>query len=278
MGDPAFVDGIEGGNPAGVVLDSQQYTHEQKLYIAAAVGLSNSADFKLDLYTPTRQIAHCGHATIATFSYLCQLGLIKTAHTSKETIDGRREIFVDRDMAYMEQLPPEYTEIKKGDMSEIADSLGQHDQHNRWNFPPVIVCTGNAFLTTGFDTMEKVEALQPNFSLIENVSKQHNLIGYYVFNGNSSPAGRNASARMLAPRYGINEEAATGMAAGPLACLLHHKLGVQKKTLVVEQGGSMHPPSPSLITIIFQIREEKTSALMVGGNTIVHKRLTITIS
>ena len=51
-------------------------SNEQKILIAQKVGLSETAffskstvtDFKLDFFTPTRQIAHCGHATIAAFS------------------------------------------------------------------------------------------------------------------------------------------------------------------------------------------------------------------
>ena len=76
----AFVEDNKGGNPAGIVLDADALTKEQKLYIASKVGLSETAfvsrsreaDFKLDFFTPNRQIAHCGHATIATFSYLQQ--------------------------------------------------------------------------------------------------------------------------------------------------------------------------------------------------------------
>ena len=115
----AFIDGESGGNPAGVVLNADELSAQQKLNIAAKVGLSEtafvssskSADFKLDFFTPTRQIAHCGHATIATFSYLQQLGKIGKSATSKETIDGNRNIFIDGDMAFMEQLAPSYKKI-----------------------------------------------------------------------------------------------------------------------------------------------------------------------
>ncbi|MFZ6009121.1 MAG: PhzF family phenazine biosynthesis isomerase, partial [Bacteroidota bacterium] len=65
-----------GGNPAGVVLNADNLSPAEKQRVAAATGLSetafvsrsNQADFKLDFFTPVRQIAHCGHATIATFS------------------------------------------------------------------------------------------------------------------------------------------------------------------------------------------------------------------
>ena len=56
----AFVDNEKGGNPAGVVLNADNLSNEQKLKIAANIGLSetafvsksNMADFKLDFFTP----------------------------------------------------------------------------------------------------------------------------------------------------------------------------------------------------------------------------------
>jgi len=94
----AFVDNGRGGNPAGVVLNAERFSQAQKQAIAAKVGLSETAfvspsrtaDFKLEFFTPTRQIPHCGHATIATFSYLVQLGLLDGARSSKEMLDGNR--------------------------------------------------------------------------------------------------------------------------------------------------------------------------------------------
>jgi PhzF family phenazine biosynthesis protein len=90
----AFVDGERGGNPAGVVLQADALSAAQKQAIAAQVGLSEtafvscsqSAAFKLEFFTPTRQIAHCGHATVAAFSLLRQLGLVGEGWSNKETI------------------------------------------------------------------------------------------------------------------------------------------------------------------------------------------------
>lgn len=56
-----------------------------------------------------------------------------------------------------------------------------------------------------------------------------------------------ASARMFAPRYAINEEAATGMAAGPLGCYLFGRRLTTKTQLVINEGDHMPIPSPSLI-------------------------------
>ena len=91
----AFADNGKGGNPAGVVLNADGLSNDNKIEIAKKVGLSETAfvskskteDFKLDFFTPTKQIAHCGHATVATFSYLKQIGALKSDNSSKETIE-----------------------------------------------------------------------------------------------------------------------------------------------------------------------------------------------
>ncbi|NVK17125.1 MAG: PhzF family phenazine biosynthesis protein [Methylocystaceae bacterium] len=56
--------------------------------------------------------------------------------------------------------------------------------------------------------------------MISKVSETYDLIGYYVFVMTEDKTGIDAAARMFAPRYGITEEAVTGMAAGPLACVI----------------------------------------------------------
>lgn len=115
----AFVDGEQGGNPAGVVLQADALDRLQKQAIAAQVGLSETAfvsrsrcaAFKLEFFTPTRQIPHCGHATVATFSLLRQLGQLGEGWTSKETLDGDRAILLQGDMAFMEQREPRYLDL-----------------------------------------------------------------------------------------------------------------------------------------------------------------------
>lgn len=132
----AFIDSGQGGNPAGVVLDAGGFSAETKQRIAARVGLSETAfvspssvaDFKLEFFTPTRQIPHCGHATIATFCYLLQQGKITGPHSSKETIDGVRSIFIKGDMAFMEQTAPTYRTLAETgsglDAVTILSSIG----------------------------------------------------------------------------------------------------------------------------------------------------------
>ena len=280
----AFIDGESGGNPAGVVLDADEFSARQKSKIAAKIGLSEiafvssskSADFKLDFYTPTRQIAHCGHATIATFSYLQQLGRIKKSATSKETIDGNRNIFIDGDMAFMEQLAPSYNEVDQF-MESLISSLGISVRDLLSNYKPFIVNTGNSFLVVPLKNETAVLSAHPDFGAIHKISEEFDLIGYYIFSQHTKIPGRDAGTRMFAPRYGINEESATGMAAGPLACYLYDKMGINKEVYLIEQGHFMKPPSPSVITVKLNFGDGKVTELFAGGKAKVMKSLNISI-
>ena len=280
----AFIDGESGGNPAGVVLDADKLSVSQKLKIATKVGLSEtafvssskSADFKLDFFTPKRQIAHCGHATIATFSYLQQLGRIKKAATSKETIDGNRNIFIDGDMAFMEQMAPSYEEIDRR-MDNLISSLGITAHDLIPNNKPFIVNTGNSFLVVPLKDETTVLSAQPDFEAIHMISEEFDLIGYYIFSQYTKIPRRVAGTRMFAPRYGINEESATGMAAGPLACYLYDKMGINTEVYLIEQGHLMKPPLPSVITVKLNFVNGKIAGLIAGGKAKVIKSLTISI-
>lgn len=281
----AFVDDAVGGNPAGIVLNAQRFTKEQKQRIAASIGLSETAfvspsslaDFKLEFFTPVRQIAHCGHATIATFCYLKQIGILAADHTSKETIDGRREIIMEDFSAFMEQSAPQFTELGEQDQLRSLDSIGLQRTDLLPGIEPCIVNTGNAFLVFPLRNLEIVQSARIRKEQIEEISTLHDLVGYYLFSQQTAIAGRDAGSRMFAPRYGINEEAATGMAAGPLACFLHNRLGISKNAFLIEQGRLMPEPSPSIIHVRLKIDQNLISGLLAGGNAAVREVRSIEI-
>lgn len=274
------IDGI-GGNPAGIVLNADNLTNEEKQLIATKVGLSeiafvsksNHADFKLDFFTPTRQIAHCGHATIATFTYLMKNGFITGDHSSKETIDGRRGIYFKNKLAYMEQTSPSYKNVEP-ELPEILESLNLSKADLLADQLPSIVNTGNSFLIVPVASTSILRKMDVNKERIIEYSEKHNLIGYYIF----SPATEEniaASTRMFAPRYGIDEEAATGMAAGPLACYLYDNGFITASELTIKQGEYMKVPSPSLIRVTLLVEKNKIKKLYVGGDAFVAEEINV---
>ena len=71
---------------------------------------------------------------------------------------------------------------------------------------------------------------------------------------------------MFAPRYGIEEESATGMAAGPLACYLHEVIHPKQVAFNIQQGKFMQPATLSRIRVELEVvAGRKVSSLRAGG-------------
>ncbi|CAM3606478.1 PhzF family phenazine biosynthesis protein [Zobellia roscoffensis] len=280
----AFAENGKGGNPAGVVLNADELTTKNKLEIARKVGLSETAfvskskteDFKLDFFTPSKQIAHCGHATVATFSYLKQIGALKNNSSSKETIDGSRKIQMIGDLAFMEQLAPKYADVSHKE-SAILKSLGLNKVDLLANAPIQLVNTGNSFILIPVKSKEILKSIVPDLNLITEVSKEFDLIGYYVFSTDMESTAYDATSRMFAPSYGIEEEAGTGMAAGPLASYMFDVLKNKQNSFKIQQGKYMKIPSPSLILVNLQIEKDEIMGLMAGGVGLLQNEIEIDI-
>ncbi|WP_434289976.1 PhzF family phenazine biosynthesis protein, partial [Clostridium botulinum] len=78
----SFAKCIEGGNPAGVVINADDLSEDNMKKVAGIIGFSETAfvmnsdlaDFKVRFFTPNEEVDICGHATIATFSTLLSQG------------------------------------------------------------------------------------------------------------------------------------------------------------------------------------------------------------
>ena len=272
----------EGGNPAGVVLNADELSHAQKLSIAKQVGLSETAfvsqsdvaDFKLDFFTPTRQIAHCGHATIATFNLLASKGLVPQENTSKETIDGIRAVSVTDGSAFMAQLAPSYQALPEY-QARVLSSLNLTSEEV--SDEAILVNTGNSFLLVGVKDKQTLADISPDYDLIQTISEALDLIGYYVFSLDTYLDSSTATSRMFGPRYGILEEAATGMAAGPLACYLYDQKKINQSSFIIEQGYAMKVPSPSLLKAELKLEDDEIKSLSVGGRAKVSQALSLDV-
>jgi len=278
-----------GGNPAGAVLDADGLSESEMQHVAAEVGNSETAflsrsktdSYKLDFFTPTRRIAQCGHATIAAFSYLALQGILDDGDYSMETVDGSRRIVIQDGIAQMEQTAPSYTDTGNWpqgiDVAGVLTALNLLPDVLDPAADPVVVDTGNRFLLVGVNDEETLASIKPDQKAVEQISDALDLIGFYVFVTDNGGATVDASTRMFAPRYGIPEESATGMAAGPLACVLHDRLGHDRPSFVIEQGRHMPKPSPSVIEVQLDRVGSRINGLMAGGRGASQGRRTVSL-
>lgn len=254
----AFVNGDQGGNAAGVVLDAVNLSLAQKLKIAQEVGLSETAfvcpssiaSLKVEFFTPTRQIPHCGHATVATFSLCSQWGRLQDGDHLKESIDGTLSLTTAMGNVTLHQAFPTFTTVAlDSEMGlRVLDSIGTHASAVCTEQPLTIARSGNGFLLIPLESEGILAGLQPDHSSIAQVCEELDLIGYYPFAIANGRESQTATTRMFAPRFGIEEESATGTAAGPLgAYLISRAPGAM--TYFIEQGHFMSSPSPSLLLV-----------------------------
>lgn len=274
----SFSIGSTGGNPAGVVPGADKLTREQKQSVARQAGLSETAfvsnsdiaDFKLEFFTPNKQIPHCGHATVATFWHLKSVGLINGDVSSKETIDGTRKIFFKGNEPYMEQPAATFTSVM--DPWPVHKSLGAETGLIKID-SVVVGSSGNAFVLVRLNELSDLSRVIPDFDLITRISTQYNAIGYYVY---AVSAGKSIiQTRMFAPLYGIHEESATGMAAGPLSCLLYREL--KQNIFSINQGKYMANPSESKLNVVISATGDIIHNVQVGGSAYIGQTSEITI-
>jgi PhzF family phenazine biosynthesis protein len=264
----AFVDERDGGNIAGVVFDRPELDDAQMQSVAAQLGYSETAfltevdgGFRFDVFTPNVRVPDCGHATIAAFGMLGQRGRF-SATTTKFTIAGPRTIRIEPGgKVFMQQPAPRYE--PGPDPRNVAASLGLSEM-TAFAQPPTVARRDVAFLLVPLPHAGMLAAIVPNMRAVEAISATADVFGYYVFAWPDAP-GADATARMFAPRIGIVEESATGMAAGMLAAFLHDRAGKTADRFTFEQGAFMHPPSPSRLEAILALRDERIGDIWVGG-------------
>ncbi|WP_394758840.1 PhzF family phenazine biosynthesis protein [Flavobacterium sp.] len=167
----------------------------------------------------------------------------------------------------MEQKPPTYVDVNE-QKEKILIALGLTENEVLANAPILIVNTGNSFAIIPVANEDILKNIVPDFDLITEISENLDLIGFYVFCLKTDDTARDVNTRMFAPRYGIKEEAATGMAAGPLAGYLYDVLKIKKDQFLIQQGWFMNIPSKSLIIVNLSIENEKNTKIMAGGKGI----------
>ncbi len=263
-----------GGNPAGVVLDADTMSEQEMQFVATAVGFSETAfvqksdraDFKIRFFAPTEEVDICGHATIATFALLFQLGVVPSGMYTQETRAGLLsvEIFSDG-FIFMEQLLPAYGEMIN---REIVEEVGL-------DFPvedmvPQIVSTGLRDILLPVVDRKSLFEFMPQMSALARINKETHSIGLHAFTLDTIREDSIAHSRNFAPLYGIDEESATGSSTGALACYLFKNGKLNGKNLErmrFEQGYSMGKPSEIFVTL--NTEGEHIQQVWVGGKATV---------
>ncbi len=217
-----------GGNPAGVVLADTPLPERYMQSLAAELRYSETvfvqcegSSFSLRYFTPTEEVGLCGHATIAAFTALRHAGRAKSGGSyHAKTAAGTLEIDVLPDSIWMDMAAPlSVARPDPRDLTALYAALGLRVNDMLQELNPEIVSTGLSDLLLAVSDRERLNAIEPNFCAITELSRKYNAVGIHAFALGKD--GVTAYCRNFAPAYGINEEAATGTSNGALTYYLY---------------------------------------------------------
>ena len=247
------------GNPAVVIPDASDLSDEQMQRIAREMNCSETAfvlrpsdteaDFRLRWFTPTQEVALCGHATVATMHILAELGLYNLQPGFRqilyvETLSGVLPVTVDSTHPTQSHLPWIWLMLPSCDFEEVASeelysALGLDDSAGR---PSPVMDTLNRDVLVTVDSLQQLQSLQPNFNALKVLGQENQWRGFTVFSSETDSPDHSAQIRFFAPQSGIQEDPVTGSASGPLSLYLTQNNLVEGDRLILEQGYCLQRP------------------------------------
>jgi trans-2,3-dihydro-3-hydroxyanthranilate isomerase len=277
-----FTDRAFGGNPLAVFLDGRGLSDSLMQAIAKEFNLSETTfvlppenpanDFRVRIFTPAEELPMAGHPTVGTTFVLTRAGLVRpsTGRTRITLEEGVGPIPVAIDW---ENGKPSFIEMQQPlpkfgpsfeDRAGIAEMLSLETEAVRADLPVQVVSCGVPFLFVPVKTLEAMRRIRFRHDVEERLKLPEQNV--FVFSTETEFAGSAVHSRMFSPSLGVQEDAATGGATGPLGCyLVRHNVIPSKNELrcVSEQGIEMG--RPSFLHIRIKHSAGEIAAVHVGG-------------
>lgn len=273
----AFTSKPFSGNPAGVMPNAKGLSQEQMQMIAKEMKLSETAfvfpgkdnyDFEVRFFTPSEEVDLCGHATIATFSLLKEIGIIKDHKNEfyQKTKAGILEIsLLDDGVVMMRQadpsnrkceLPLEELYAAMGIESMDVGIIGVMGKPEIWS-------TGLSDIILPIKSIDNLKNMNPLMGRLAELSRNLDVVGVHAFALDSNDK---LWCRNFAPAYDIPEESATGTSNGALGSCLLSKGWQSDETVsfTAHQGDWMGSPS----RIYVEVKGGDNPIVWVGGKAV----------
>lgn len=213
----AFTDKPFAGNPAAVCLLPEEKDDRWLQQLAQEMNLSETAfllwkkdGFSLRWFTPTVEIALCGHATLASAHVLWEEKYLEPDEQARfHTLSGL--LTADRRGDWIEMDFPAIGGTSVPAPEGLLESLG---------ISAVAISRNEYDYLIEVESEDIVKNIKPNFSALMNVEAR----GIGV-TSRSTSADYDFVSRFFGPRVGINEDPVTGSAHCALAPYWQAKLG-----------------------------------------------------
>jgi len=259
------------GNPVAVFTDGRDLSEVDMQAIARETNLSETvfvlpattddADVRIRIFTPAVELPFAGHPTLGSAFVLG--GPLQKIVIRLETGAGVVPVTLDREGAKivfgrMEQPVPPWQAVE--DPAPIFAALGVEGS----NLPVVRYDLGPGHVYIALDSPDAVQRLAPDIGALAAATPD----GANCF---AHVDGNRWKTRMFAPNHGVNEDPATGSAAGPLAIhLARHGRIPFGEQIEISQGAEINRPSTIYATV--EGEGDRVDRVEVGGSAVLVAR------
>lgn len=261
-----FGDGPLTGNPLAVVdLTGWPGTVPEAWYAAVARELNQSettfvlpgrdgATRELRSFTAGGvEVFGAGHNALGAWWWLFETGRVARPGPGGAVVQligtERLPVAVGADgLLELRQTAARFGAYADPELVARAVGLGRDDVSDL--FAPQVADTGAAHLMVPLRARDALAAATPDRAALIALAEALDFEGVYLAWLDPNATGARAHTRFFNPRMGLDEDPATGTAAGPLAALLHRdgRLGPDR-TLTIVQGEAMGRPSTIRATL-----------------------------
>lgn len=260
-----FTDVPLAGNPVAVFTDAREIPEERLQPLARELNLSETVfvypaagdgHARIRIFTPGVELPFAGHPVLGTAFVLA--GPFQLDEIRLETGSGVVPVRLERDgsrIAFGWMLQPVVTAEEYDRADELLALLGVEES----GLPVELYPQGPGHVYIELDSPEAVAALRPDLGALKELSPW----GTVCF----ARDGEAWKARVFVPAQGVDEDPATGSAAGPLALHLarHGRIELGDE-IVIRQGAEIG--RPSTLHAVARSPEE----IEVGGSAVVVAR------
>jgi trans-2,3-dihydro-3-hydroxyanthranilate isomerase len=238
-----FTDVPLAGNQLAVFTDARDLDELTMQRLALEIGFSETVyvlppreggHARIRIFTPANEIPFAGHPCLGAAFVLgapLQLGAI-ALETGQGIVPVELERAESGRIVFGRMIQPVPSFARYERVEELLASLGVE----RSALPVEVYDNGVQHVYIRLDSEAAVAAVDPDLRALT----KHDLVGVNVFAG----SGTKWKTRMFSPLDGVGEDAATGSAAGPLAChLSRHGVVPWGTEIEITQGGEIGRPS-----------------------------------
>ncbi len=260
----------EGGNPAGVVLDSS-HSADQMLAIAAEVGYSETAflvpssdGYAVRYFSPLAEVPFCGHATIASAVALAERDGVGDLlfSTAAGPVQVTTQLTDGRVTATLTTVPPTVTPAEDVDVLLALNALrwliGELDP----TLPPAVANAGASHLVLAAATRERLADLDYDYDALGTLMADR---GWTTVQLVWRAGPFEFQSRNPFPPGGVREDPATGAAAGAFGAYLRaNELVTPPAQVVLHQGVDLGQPC----RLVVDIPPGATAGIRVTGTAV----------